>query len=194
VVICRRKLPVSEGQPRPGEHGAEAQTGRGGQRARRNRTPYVDLQALATCIEQLFGVELRSFAESQRGQNGVFVGYGPDSIGNGGNNATIQVSNDRTTFTSAQLNTASRRTLAPGATVAGLTFSAGDPNRLVANDASPYINYTANNLGPMLTLQNQIHELGHSLRQITTGSPAEAVENGKNLVDCVRNLGGFGRR
>lgn len=157
-------------------------------------TPYVVLAVLDGCVQELFGVSLQSFTASRRGQNGQFVGYGPDSLQNRGNNATIQVSNDRTSFTSAQLNTASRRRLAPGTTIAGLTFQAGDPNRLVPTDNSPYINYTANNLGPMLTLENQVHELGHSLREITTGSPHESVENGSRLRNCVKSRGGFRTR
>jgi RHS repeat-associated protein len=159
----------------------------------RQRQPRVDQDILKNCVERLFGVTMTSFTPSQRGTHGTFTGFGPDSIRNNGNNARITVTNDRTSYTSADLNSQYAATggrLPRGGTLAGLTWPPNHPNR-PARDNSPYINYTANNLSPMLTLQNQIHELGHSLRMITSGRFQEAWEAGNALVDCVRNGGGF---
>src|SRR5712692_3953980 len=55
---------------------------------------FVNQKVLAGCIQDLFGVTPTQFVESSQGTNGSFLGRGPDSLSNGGNDANITVTND----------------------------------------------------------------------------------------------------
>jgi hypothetical protein len=159
--------------------------GGGGTGGKKGGKPYVDLKVLDKCVQQLFGVAFRLFAPSEPGQSGVFVGYGPDSITNAGNNAAIGVGNDNRTYSEAWLTAKAKETEVVRGRVTGLT-----------NTASPYVNWTANDVDPNEMLTTQIHELGHSLGAITTGNLEEKpyFDNGKALEECVKNGGGFRSR
>jgi len=49
------------------------------------------------------GVEMKSFDPSFAGHNGKFVGWGADTLSNGGNDATITVVNNVNRFSVADL-------------------------------------------------------------------------------------------
>ncbi|MGH9942902.1 MAG: hypothetical protein ACRD9R_11165 [Pyrinomonadaceae bacterium] len=157
-------------------------------------TPYVDTAILNECIQELFGVELRSFTESRRGSNGSFTGTGPSNYNNkngAGNNDTFTITTDVHRYSLNDLRdvenrfraAAGRPLLGPNDQINGTT------NRL-----APLTNFTANDLkGSFAILRNQIHELGHSLDAIT-GIGYDFQKNGeagKKLVDCVASRKGF---
>ncbi len=158
------------------------------------KTPYVDQNVLNSCTENLFGVTTNSFTGSSKGNNGSFQGTGPSYFRTNkqgaGNNDTFTITNNATSYTSSFLTNldnqfkvaAGKSPNPPGRTVIGTT-----------NRFSPLTNYTANNLGPMQTLQTQVHELGHSL-DVITGIGYDSFEDdlaGKILEDCVKRRGGF---
>jgi RHS repeat-associated protein len=175
-----------------GEAGGGGGGGGGGGEPVKPKKPYVDPKVLDKCVQELFGVKLESFTQSQPGENGRFVGFGPHSYGphptgQSGNNATITVTNDATSFNNAAITVMlfkAGRKVEPGTTYVGVTF-----------DTMPHVNYTANNLSsvdPMAALATQIDELGHSLAVITTGEKEkQGVDNGDLLENCVQNNGGF---
>jgi hypothetical protein len=67
-------------------------------------------QAVGECARKDFGVEMKSFTQSARGQNGTFVGWGTDKIRNGGNDATITIMNNVNRFSGDDLSDISRPT------------------------------------------------------------------------------------
>ena len=149
--------------------------------------PLVDEGALAECVKDLFGVTLAGFRESRPGGIGYFLGIGNVSGDKTQVPVPIVVSNDAAKYTSAQLTVVSDTKLLPGEFLKGWT-----PPTL----PQAYDNFTANNLGPMETIITQVHELGHSLHIITSGSnviPHRGGEAGKALQDCVRSKRGFRR-
>jgi RHS repeat-associated protein len=101
-----------------------------------NARNFVNQKVLAKCIQDLFGVTLTQFVESKPGSNGLFVGYGPDTITNGGNDRSFTVTNSLA-FSRDQLTAMANQNAPvqlPQGWVNGLTY---------AN--APYINYTAYN-------------------------------------------------
>ena len=140
------------------------------------------------CTELLFGVTLASFTPSNSGSNGSFTGYGPDQIYNGGNNANITVTNDVSTYSSAQnLAIVNASRIAHGvAPYPARTFIYGR-----TSSTAPYANSTSNDVKNTVEIvKTQIHELGNSLRYIT---PAANNDNanvpdpdaGNRLENCV---------
>lgn len=137
---------------------------------------------LAECTRLYFGVQTTGFTASQSepngGSNGVFNGIGSDTRGQPIN---IQVVNNVFYYNSAGLT---REYLNDhpgysGPPLNGLTY----PNL-------PEMNYTARDLyNPVIVLETQIHELGHSLAAIMgltlTEHGGEAVAN--SFKDCVLN-------
>jgi hypothetical protein len=146
------------------------------------------------CIEARFGVILISFTASSVNQNGSFTGYGPDNFKNGGNNATLGVTNDVSTYSTSQI--LNQRILdgypplPPGRNVVGMT-----------RPDNPSVNFTANNLmqlgyDPGLFIRTQVHELGNSLGIYTraaNGDNKRGQDNdyGQKLENCVQKAGGF---
>ncbi len=155
--------------------------------------PYVDQSVLNKCLQDLFGVELRSFTDSRRVRNGSFTGFGPDRLSGGGNNTQIDVVNEVNAYTSGRLKQfinanlpAGQPPLGPNDFVTGLTWS--------GSGHTPYRNFTASNLRNSLEiLKTQVHELGHSLQQIV-GTNYSGDLAGQKLEDCVNSNGGFRRR
>ena len=92
-------------------------------------------------------------------------------ISNGGNDATISVTNNVTRFTGADMNS-----ITNGKEVSGVAFKGGLGGVYfvplhhggVTWGENPYTNYTANDLNAtMAILITQAHELGRSLAWIT---------------------------
>jgi RHS repeat-associated protein len=157
---------------------------------------YVNQKVLANCIQDLFGVTLTQFTESVQGTNGSFLGQGPDTLSNGGNDAKISVSNDIQTYSGQGLK-ALRDSRGNPPLPQGTTALAG----LTLWD-KPYVNYTANNLSQFnqpasMAAETQVHELGNSLHYITGAAfnpatvPGSDKDAGQALENCVRNRGGF---
>lgn len=159
---------------------------------------FVNQKVLAKCIEDLFGVALQQFVESQIGKNGSFEGFGPDILSNGGNNANITVTNNINYYSSDRLkeihDSRGNPPLAPDTTLIGLTLH-----------ENPYENYTANNLSQLVpspgyqAAQTQVHELGNSLHFITGAAfnpktvPGSDNDAGQLLENCVRKNNGFNK-
>lgn len=131
------------------------------------RTPFEN--KLNDCTQRLFGVELRSFTPSRRGQNGSFTGYGADSYDNGGFDAEIMVINEVRAFTSTDLRNQQNTALAARGQppLPAGSFIMGRVGT-TPSGYTPYRNYTASDLrNSRAILATQIHELGNSLRAIT---------------------------
>src|SRR6266403_1726835 len=157
---------------------------------------FVNQKVLAKCVQDLFGVTVTQFNESVQGTNGTFLGRGPDTLSNGGNNANITVTNDVNRYSGEGLK-ALRDSRGNPPLPQGITALAG----LTLYD-TPYTNYTANNLSQLnqpasMAAETQVHELGNSLHYITGAAfnPATVPESDKDagqlLEDCVRNKGGL---
>jgi hypothetical protein len=163
------------------------------------RRNHVNKKVLNKCIQDLFGVTLKQFNESSQGQNGSFLGRGPDTLRNGGNDANISIINDVNSFSSQQLQAKGTKGGAapppPGRNILGLELP-----------GNPYVNYAANNLSnyvvnqalvPNVMASIQVHELGNSLSDITGAAfnpatvPGLDKDPGQALENCVRNRGGF---
>jgi hypothetical protein len=124
----------------------------------RANTPYVDQQVLNSCIEDFFGVTLKSFDESRRGHNGRFTGAGPSYLpanpnGEGGT-ATYTITNS-VDYSNKDLQKMDAewfggRPPEPGKKLVGFELP-GYPLR----------NYTGSDNGPMQMIMTQVHELGH---------------------------------
>jgi len=152
----------------------------------------VDRNVLAKCIGDLFGVRLDRFDETRKGKDGLFVGYGPNTLDNGGNNSATYIKN-YVGFSSAQITAINNALPNPtdvprNSQLAGLTIP-----------TNPYTNYTAYDaLAPLVQLQ--VHELGNSLQIITEAAfnpdtvrwnPTSDYDAGQLLEQCVRDKGGF---
>jgi RHS repeat-associated protein len=152
----------------------------------------VNQKVLAECVDQYFGVRLDRFDKTQKGKNGLFVGYGPDTLSNGGNNKSIYVQN-YVGFSSAQLvvlnnSLPNHKLISKNSHLDGLEIP-----------TNPYNDYTAYDaISPMV--ETQVHELGNSLSVITGAAfnpetvhwnPLSDYDAGQLLEDCVRNKGGF---
>lgn len=147
-----------------------------------------DFTTLNDCSEKLFGVTVTSFTPSNKGSNGSFTGFGPDSFSNGGNNAKITVTNDVNKYSSSQ-----------ALTIANAALIANGQPKLPANtfvygftdSSSPYTNFTSNNVkSTVVILKTQIHELGNSLRYITGAANNDKAKGrdpdaGNRLENCV---------
>jgi hypothetical protein len=161
----------------------------------RAKTSYVDQQVLNSCTEDYFGVTLKSFDESRRGQNGRFTGTGPSYLpgnpnGEGGT-ATYTITNS-VDYSNKELQKMATewfggRPPEPGKKLVGFELP-GYPLR----------NYTGSDNGPMQMIMTQVHELGHSLDEITqigydniNRHPGRPDLGGQILEDCVRKRGGF---
>jgi hypothetical protein len=123
------------------------------------------LDDLTDCINSLYNVQLTKFEPAQHGMNGLFEGK--DAKGN------ITVVNDVGSYTKVGIGFQSLSFTAAGWT----------PHSTARNQT----NYTASDLDvPEMYPQIQIHELAHSLDQITSGSVFGSSEaSADKLGDCV---------
>ncbi len=139
---------------------------------------HVSQSVLANCVKTLFGVTLLAFKQSVPGGEGYFIGQGTDFLSRGGDNVPITVVNDAASYNAVGVGQLCGVSFAYGCTLPG----------------NPYLNYTNNNNNGIGTAITQVHELGHSLFEITAGSPAIPEPNGEAgqlLQDCVKNHHGF---
>src|SRR5712691_2581313 len=109
--------------------------------------------AIKKCVQQLYNIDTRNFVPIAQGSNGYF--YGLDANGNG---ITVETN---VTHSSWYLGLAF---FPPSGPVGGRTPLSTAPSQM---------NYVANDPAFMaegLIQPNQLHELAHSLDQITSGS------------------------
>lgn len=155
------------------------------------------LDRLKTCVNQIYGVDLTSFTAANGDTLGKFWGTGFDRYA--GRNGSILVMTNASSFSGSQLaemnNDYARRypdkhqpMLRPGDVVGGATFSFGRAGLI---QVSPYVNYLANDFDRTVKwnlsnqgsfLFRQVHELGHSLSDITGKGKGE---RGDQLTNCV---------
>ena len=152
--------------------------------------------ALAQCVKELFGVTLKDFTPSAKGQNGLFSGETSDG-------KPISVTNDVNTFTVQNLNEIFYHSPQPPqgrGDIHGLTLS----GRAVTSWLWGFIplsfrnfdlstNYSGSDLLLADLLTTQIHELGHSLAQLLGLAPKGTEDPyASKLEDCVirKMLGG----
>lgn len=151
------------------------------------------IDRLKDCVKEIYGVDLTNFTSVTSGRHGVFQGTGYNRYT--GHTGLIQVVTNASAYSSNQLrsmnNEYARRyphkgqpVVQPGERVLGATFSFG---MIGATQVSPYVNYLANNPPSSLSTDAakqflQVHELGHSLSDITGKGSGE---RGKQLEDCV---------
>jgi len=155
------------------------------------------VQAVGECTQKDFGVDMKSFDASSAGHNGKFVGWGADTLSNGGNDATITVVNNVNRFSVSDLSEINNRTNVHGWTPRKeRRWLPGGP--WYGEKVSPYENYTAYDFASYDTnesyLELQTHELGHSLADITDvavpfkGLPMDSdVDTGAWFVNCVKD-------
>jgi RHS repeat-associated protein len=143
----------------------------------------INLKVLNDCLARLnIHVTITAFEVSTPGGSGSATGTGVDLFSGHNVLAPITVTNDAFTY-----NADGIRQLCNGAAtelVVGCTT------------ANPYLNYTNNNNTPFGTLTTQVHELGHSLFKITSGSnfiPEPNGDIGKALEDCVKTNHGISK-
>jgi hypothetical protein len=160
-----------------------------------SRTPYVDQKVLNSCTEDYFGVTLKRFDESRRGHNGSFTGMGPSYLpGNpNGEGGTA-------TYTMTNSVDYSNKELKKMATE-WFGGAAPEPGKIIVGfelPGYPLRNYTGSDNSPMQMIMTQVHELGHSLDEITQigydrlgKHPGRPDLGGRILEDCVRKRGGF---
>jgi hypothetical protein len=118
-------------------------------------------------------VTIKTFVPSTPGGIGSATGVGLDLFSFRGPNSTITVTNDAQTYNAAQI---------------GPLCGLNGPALGCETSTNPYLNYTNNNNSAFGTVVTQIHELGHSLYDITTGvglNP-DSADTGKSLEDCVK--------
>ena len=152
--------------PDPNRGGGNGGGGGGGGKPTNPQKQMFDrfLRDLSDCISSLYGITLTTFQESHEGQNGLFEGK--DSKG------TISVVNDVGSYSKLSIRIITRSFTAVGWT----------PPNISRNQT----NYTANNLNPELYKGIQIHELAHSLDQISSGSIfGSSEESADRLDDCI---------
>jgi RHS repeat-associated protein len=139
----------------------------------------VSLKVLNDCLASLgIDASVAAFKTSIPGGNGYAIAIGTDRFSSKGPNVPIVVTNDAASFNAAQLGGICGVPTALGCTLPG----------------DPYNNYTNNNNNPFGTASTQVHELGHSLFKITSGSnliPEPNGEVGKALEDCVNKKHGI---
>ena len=130
------------------------------------------LQDLTDCVKEIYNITLTGFQEALKGQSGLLSnGYfeGKDAKGN-----AIRVVNDVGSYS----------TLGIRLSTFSFTAVAWTPHSTDRNQT----NYTANDLEPEYYRPNQIHELAHSLDQITSGSVFGSSEKSADrLMDCINN-------
>ena len=155
------------------------------------------MRAVGECAPTKMGVEMKSFDPSFAGHNGKFVGWGADTLSNGGNDATITVVNNVNRFSVSDLSEINNRGNIHGWTPRkGRRWLPGGP--WYGEKVSPYENYTAYDLASYDTnesyLELQTHELGHSLADITDvavpfkGLPMPSdVDTGAWFLNCVKD-------
>jgi len=159
------------------------QTGSGGGGGGARNQPYtVNLKVLNDCLASLgITVNIAAFEASAPGGTGYAIGIGTDLFSFKGPNVPIVVTNDAATYNAAQL----------GPICGGLSAAHG-----CTLPGNPYNNFTNNNNNATGTLLTQVHELGHSLFKINSGSnliPEPTGEAGKALEDCVKSHHGIQR-
>ena len=120
---------------------------------------------LAKCLDTLYGIQLRTFVPSAPGQNGNFVGTL--------NGKTISVENDVASYTAF-----------------GLGWISGHKFQSVlgwTRRESPTVNYTASDLATFPNAPSfpnvQLHELAHSLDDLTSGSSSE--DSAHQFTKCL---------
>lgn len=125
------------------------------------------LTRLKECAKGQFGVDLRTFTPSLPKLPGSFVGSGPDG-------KVFTIENDSMTYSTTALSIKANGLVGYifGSRTVGLT----DPS-------APYTNYTANDSSPRETLYTQVHELAHSLGDITRRDASEGAAG--KFTDCV---------
>jgi RHS repeat-associated protein len=132
-----------------------------------------ELQNLTSCVKKLYGINLRTFVPVAPGSNGYF--YGIDSKGRG-----ISVETDVTHPGWYLASFVGKPQLT---SPAGKTPFGANPRAInyVASD------FLAQNMNPNTFIQTvQVHELGHSLDQITSGSIfGSTEESADRFENCV---------
>jgi RHS repeat-associated protein len=150
-----------------------------------SRRPGVNLDVLKMCIQQVTGFTTMDFTLATPGQDGSFIGLGPDSLVNGGNNRMVEVVSDDTTFTKLAMNGGQ---LPPPPARPAVGFE--DPD-------DPYVDYIASDQSAWMIVATQVHELGNSLADIAgvknpiPGSKADDPDVGQKLEECVKRNKGF---
>jgi hypothetical protein len=146
------------------------------------------LKALAACVKELFGITLQSFNVAGGGQNGSFTGTTSDG-------AQVTITTDGTSFTVAGLNTIRYGGATPPSSqpdTTGLTLDGYYATKYFLGIGysyrrfSPSANLIASNLKFADALSNQVHELGHSLADLTNQFKVVNGEGpqGAALQDC----------
>jgi len=138
----------------------------------------VNLKVLNKCLSDLkIPVTISKFTPSTPGGFGSATGMGTDLFSFKGANSTITVKNDAATYNAVQVGA-----------LCGLSAALG-----CTDPSSPYTNFTNNNNSPYGTVATQVHELGHSLYDITTGEYflPEPKDMGQALEDCVKKNHGI---
>ena len=144
----------------------------GGQIPPYKRMQQKQLRNLKDCVKKLYGINLRTFVPVAPGSNGYFYGLSAE-----GGGVTVETN---VTHSSWYLGLT---VFPPGGPVAGKTA--------MSKDASQ-VNYVASDelfMAPGLIQPTQIHELAHSLDQITSGSIFGSSEaSADRLLNCVNTF------
>ncbi len=147
----------------------------------RKQSYVVNLKVLNDCLASLgINVNVVAFNPSDPGGTGYAIGIGTDLLSSKGDNVPIVVTNDAATYNAAQLGPLCGVSAAYGCTL----------------PLNPYNNFTNNNNNAFGTVTTQVHELGHSLFKIASGSnliPEPNGEAGQALEDCVKQQNGIQR-
>ena len=149
-----------------------------------------DLNKLKTCAKDIYGVEVEEFqgpGEDGRG-DGIFKAKGNDIIA-GKQNTSITILTDRTSYTGAELAAVNGKS----DWIYGLTFTNGY-SWAGQGTQSPYKNYVASDIpfhpdiaanAYIVSLATQVHEIAHSLAEITGLSNPAVGEEGYLFEKCV---------
>ena len=142
----------------------------GQSRCAANKLEQKQLQALKGCVKSLYNIDLRTFTPVAPGSNGNFHGLSPNG------DVTVETN---VTHSSWYLGLA---IFPPGPPSAGRTPLSTNPSQM---------NYVASDqlfMSAGLIQPTQIHELGHSLDQITSGSIFGSSEGSADrLQNCINS-------
>jgi RHS repeat-associated protein len=145
-------------------------------------------KAMADCVKELFGLELKAFSASSTGNNGSFTGTTAQG-------KPLTITNDVNSFTVRDLNVIAYAQPTPPTgrgDTQGITHEGLLATKYFLGIGYAYrnfslsTNYSGSDLSPAAMLATQIHELGHSLAQILGLAPKNLEDPfaGK-LQDCV---------
>ncbi|MDX2043139.1 MAG: RHS repeat-associated core domain-containing protein, partial [Acidobacteriota bacterium] len=189
-MIEQCSLRVLSSRDPSGKSGGGGDSRGGGERRQNRAKAQFDLNKLKTCAKDIYGVEVEEFqgpGEDGRG-DGIFKAKGNDIIA-GKQNTSITILTDRTSYTGAELATVNRQ----DDWIYGLTFSNGY-NWAGHGTQSPYKNYVASDIpfhpdmaanAYIVSLATQVHEIAHSLAEITGLSNPAVGEEGFLFEKCV---------